>query len=198
MAARSRDAGRRWGRPVLVGRASGFPPSDPVSQNVLETIGALPSQTVAPNGDVYVAWADPGATRQASRIAVARSTDGGQTWTTGPLSVRGQSALPAIAVGADDTIGLLHYLLGPQSRGNVWPAQVALATTRHFGRGWRDQPVAGPFNLLSARSRIRGCCSLGDYVALAAQPRGFIAAYPMAKPVAAHAIDAYVSRTTFP
>lgn len=196
MAARSSDGGRRWGRPIVVGRTSGFPPSDPVSQNLLETIGAIPSQTVAPNGDVYVAWADPGADRQASRIAMARSTDGGRTWTAAPLLVRGQSALPAIAVAGDGTIGLLHYVIAPQSRGNAWPARVALATTRHFGHGWRDQAVAGPFNLLTARSRLRGCCSLGDYIGLAAQPHGFIAAYPMAKPIARHSIDVYVSRAT--
>jgi hypothetical protein len=198
MAARSSDGGRRWGRPVVVGRFSAFPPSDPVTQNMLQTIGAIPSQTVAPNGDVYVAWAVRGASRRASRVVVARSADGGRTWTTDPLAVRGQSALPAIAVAAGGTIGLLHYVIAPRSRGGVWPARVALATTRRFGHGWRDQPVAGPFNLLTARTRLRGCCALGDYVGMAAQRRGFIAAYPMAKPVAAHAIDVYVSRATVP
>ena len=78
------------------------------------------------------------------------------------------------------------------------PARVALATTRRFGQGWHDQAVADPFNLLTALSRVRGCCSLGDYVGMAARPRGFIAAYPMARPVAAHAIDVYVSRATVP
>lgn len=98
MVARSRNGGRRWGPPVVIGRTSGFPPSDTVSQNLLATIGGLPSQTVTPNGDVYVAWSEPGPNRRRSRVAVARSKDGGRTWKTHALHVHGQSALPAIAV----------------------------------------------------------------------------------------------------
>src|SRR5436190_15855299 len=79
LAARS-VGGRRWRRPVVIGRTSGFPPSDPVSQNIVETIGAFPSQTVAPNGDLYVAWAAPGRTRRRSRVVVARSTTDGRSW----------------------------------------------------------------------------------------------------------------------
>ena len=40
MAARSVDGGRHWRRPVVIGRASGFPPSDPLSQNIVDTEAA--------------------------------------------------------------------------------------------------------------------------------------------------------------
>lgn len=108
MVARSRNGGRRWGPPVVIGRTSGFPPSDTVSQNLLATIGGLPSQTVTPNGDVYVAWSEPGPNRRRSRVAVARSKDGGahledpclaRPWPVGAAGDRGDGC---------GTVGLLH------------------------------------------------------------------------------------------
>jgi hypothetical protein len=162
----------------------------------LETIDALPSQTVAPNGDVYVSWVQPGPSNEASRIAVARSSDGGRHWSTQSLEIQGQAALPAIAVAGDGTIGVLHYVIAPSSSGGDWPARVALATSRDRGRHWSHRPVAGPFNLLTAGSNVRGCCLLGDYVGLGRRPQGFAAAFPMAKPIAQNAIDVFFTRIT--
>jgi hypothetical protein len=38
---RSVDGGRRWGKQIAIGRSSGKPVNDPVTQNILETIGTL-------------------------------------------------------------------------------------------------------------------------------------------------------------
>lgn len=197
MAIRSVDRGRTWGKPIAIGRSSGEPVNDPVTQNILETIGTLPSQTVAPNGEVYVAWTQPGASNRSSRIAVARSSDGRRRWHTTTVQVRGQAALPAIAVAGDGTVGLLHYVIAAASRAGYWAARVALATSRDGARHWsRSHPVAGPFNLLTAGSVARGCCSLNDYVGMARLPHGLVAAFPMARPLARHAIDVYFTRIT--
>jgi hypothetical protein len=196
LAARSVGRGARWRRPVVIGRTSGFPPSDPVSQNIVETIGAIPSQTVAPDGDLYVAWAAPGPTRRRSRVVVARSTTGGRSWRSSAVRVRGQSLFPAIAVSGDGTVGVLHYVLAAASHGGVWPARIKLDTTRRFGGRWHTHRVAGPFNMLTAVDRVRGCCAIGDYVNMAPLPHGLIAAYPMAKPLSRHQTDVYVSRIT--
>src|SRR3954447_10856163 len=98
VAIRSVDGGRTWGKPVTIRRSSGRGVTDPATQNILNTFDTYPSQTVAPNGDVYVSWLQPGATNASSRITVARSTDGGRHWGTRKLAVRGQAALPAIEV----------------------------------------------------------------------------------------------------
>jgi hypothetical protein len=71
---------------------------------------------------------------------------------------------------------------------------VALATSRDRARHWSRQSVAGPFNLLTAASVARGCCSLNDYVGMAGLPHGLVAAFPIAKPLAQHAIDVYFTR----
>jgi hypothetical protein len=196
VAIRSNDGGRTWSKPIVIGRASGQPVNDPVSQNGLATVDTLPSQTVAPNGDVYVSWLDRGASNASSRIAVARSRDGGRHWIRRSFGVRGQAAMPSIAVAGDGTVGVLYYVIAPSSRAGNWPARVALQTSRDRARHWTRHRVGGPFNLLMAGSVARGCCSLNEYVGMARLPHGLVAAFPMAKPLARHAIDVYFTRIT--
>jgi hypothetical protein len=140
-----------------------------------------------------VAWAAPDVPRRRSRVVVARSKTAGRTWRSAPVRVRGQSLFPAVAVSGDGTVGVLHYVVAAESRGGVWPARIAVDTTRRFGH-WRTHRVAGPFNILTAVDRVRGCCALGDYVNMARLPHGLIAAYPMAMPVSRHQANVYVSR----
>jgi hypothetical protein len=195
LAIRSVDGGHTWGKPIVIGRSSGQPVTDPVSQNGLQTIETLPSQTVAPNGDVYVSWLKRGASNASSRIAVARSSDGGRHWVRHSFGVRGQAAMPSIAVAGDGTVGVLYYRIAPSSQAGNWPARVALQTSRDRARHWSRHPVGGPFNLLTADGvNYRGCCFVGDYIGLTRTPHGFAGAFSMAKPVARHAIDVYFTR----
>jgi hypothetical protein len=197
LAIRSNDGGRTWSKPIVIGRASGEPVNDPVSQNALQTVDTLPSQTVAPNGDVYVSWLDRGASNASSRIAVARSPDGGRHWIRHSFRVRGQAAMPSIAVAGGGTVGVLYYVIAPSSRAGNWPARVALETSSDRARHWTRHPVGGPFNLLTADGvHYRGCCFVGDYIGLARMPHGFAGAFSIAKPVARDAIDVYFVRAT--
>jgi hypothetical protein len=196
IAIRSVNGGRTWGNPIIIGRSPGRFVNDPVTHNALEAPPALPSQTVAPNGDVYVSWTQLGSSNASSRIAVARSADGGRHWRTRTVAVNGQEALPSIAVAGDGTIGLLYYVVAPSSRAGKWPARVALATSRDRGRRWARHPVAGPFNLLATNNNERGCCLLGDYIGISRMPRGLAAAFSMAKPLAQNQIDVYFTRIT--
>ncbi len=196
LAIRSDDGGRTWGKPIRIGSSSGRGVTDPATQNILNTYDTYPSQTVAPNGDVYVSWLQPGATNASSRIAVARSTDRGRHWRTRHVAVHGQAALPTIEVAGDGTVGVLYYNIDPASSGGDWPARVALATSSDHGHHWRRVAVAGPFNLLTTGSKARACCFLGDFEGIARLPRGLAAAFPMGKPIAKHKVDAYFIRAT--
>jgi hypothetical protein len=193
LAIRSTDGGRTWGKPILIGRSSGRALADPVTQNELAGGYFFPSQTVAPNGDVYVTWSQLGASNASSRIAVARSIDGGRHWSRHALAVRGQGALPTIAVAGDGTVGVLYYVIAAASRGGYWAARVAVATSSDRGRHWSRHRVAGPFNLLTAG---RNCCALGDYEGMARLPHGLAAAFSMAKPIARNTVDVYFTRIT--
>jgi hypothetical protein len=196
LALRSVDGGRTWSEPITIGESSGRQFYDPVTLTPLNTFDTFPSQTVAPNGDVYVSWAKPGDTTASSRIAVARSTDGGRHWRTRHLAIDGQGALPTVEVAGDGTVAVLYYELAPESSDGYWAARAWVATSRDHGRHWRRDPVAGEFNLLTAGSNARPCCFLGDYLGTGRLPHGIVAAFSMSKPKAKHKVDAYFTRIT--
>jgi hypothetical protein len=56
--------------------------------------------------------------------------------------------------------------------------------------------LAGPFNLLTAGSKARACCFLGDYQGIARLPHGLAAAFSMGRPIAKNRDDVYFSLIT--
>ena len=197
IAVRSTNRGRTWSEPIPIGRSSGSGVIDPATKNILNTFDTYPSQTVAPNGDVYVSWLQPGKTPQSpSRIAVARSTDSGLDWRTSHIGIDGQGALPTIEVAGDGTVGVVYYVAAPESIGGNWPTKVMVATSRDHGRHWSRRQIAGPFNLLTTGSKARACCFVGDFEGIDRLPHGIAAAYSMGKPQAKHKVDVYFSRIT--
>jgi hypothetical protein len=194
LALRSVDGGRRWAKPITIGRTSGRHVFDPVTEMGLNIYDTFPSQTVAPNSDVYVSWSQPGAT--SSWIVVARSRNGGSTWSRRYLGVRGQAALPTIDVAGDGTVGVVYYEIASASRNGFWPARVILGISRDHGRSWSRRRIAGPFNLLTTGSKARPCCFLGDHEGMARLQNGMVATIPMGKPQARHKVDVFFSRIT--
>ena len=65
-----------------------------------------------------------------------------------------------------------------EARTDVW-----LASSADHGDTWRAAHVAGPFDMHTARLSNRGDF-VGDYEGLASLPRGFAAAFVMARPLA--------------
>ena len=193
LAIRSVDGGQTWTEPVTIGRTPGRQVTDPSSGAVLNIFDVFPSQTVAPNGDLYVSWAIPGP--ESSRVVVARSTNGGRNWRKRSFRVPAQAALATVEVSGDgDTLGVLYYAIAPSSTNGYWRTRAELATSRDRGRRWRHDPLGGPFNLLTAGNNARPCCFLGDYLGSAPLPEGFAFAFSMAEPQARHVVDAYFTR----
>jgi hypothetical protein len=195
-AVRSVNGGAAWSGPITIGSSNGRAVSDPVTQTRLNIYDTYPSQTVAPNGDVYVSWLKPGATNASSQVAVARSTDGGRHWRERDINVNGQAALPTVEVAGDGTVGVLYYIIAPSSSSGDWPGRVVVSTSRDRGRHWRRHAVAGPFNVLTAGNKARPCCFLGDYLGADSLPNGIAFAFSMGKPVARNNVDAYFTRVT--
>ena len=198
LAIRSTNGGKTWGKPITIGWSSGRgvtnDPTHPT--HGLNTFDTYPSQTVAPNGDVYVSWLQPGSTNQASRIAVARSTDSGRTWATRHIKVQGQGAMPTIEVAGDGTVGVVYYIIAPKSTNGDWPARVVVSTSTNHGRDWKRTKLAGPCNLLTTGSNARACCFLGDFEGIDRLPHGMVAGYSMGRPKAVNRVDDYFSRIT--
>jgi len=182
-AARSADEGRTWQPPVLID-------SRPIRPEITDETGAhlpdsaFPSTAVAPDGSVYVAIEDNTSARSGT-IDLARSRDGGRTWTSAPLpGVSAFAFQPSIAVDSHGTIGVTWYDLRNDRPGDAaLSADVWFAQSADRGASWRQAHVAGPTNLRTAPLPAHNY--VGEYQGLAALPgRGFAAIFTLAAPQA--------------
>jgi hypothetical protein len=183
-AVRSLDEGRTWLPPVLAGTKP-LPPDvvDPETGIPLPQPG-FPSAAVGPDGSVYVAFEDNRALN-AGAIGVARSRDGGRTWSNAPLpGITAFAFEPAIAVDAHGTVGVTWYdLRNDRPNDGELTADVWFAHSQDRGRSWRQTHVAGPTDLRTAPLPAHNY--VGEYQGLAALPgRGFAALFTMAAPQA--------------
>jgi hypothetical protein len=184
-AARSPDEGRTWLPAVEIG-AKPIPQGlvDPEIGDPLPQPG-FPSAAVAPDGTVYVAFEDS-TSPTSGAIGVARSRDGGRSWTNASLpGVRGFAFEPAIAVDAHGTVGIIWYDLRNDRPGDAaLTADLWFAHSGDRGSSWRQAHVAGPTDLRTAPLPAHNF--VGEYQGLAGLPRGhgFAAAFTLAAPQA--------------
>jgi hypothetical protein len=187
LAARSSDQGLTWTSPVAVASEPLEEFADPeTGQELSNQDLVIHSAAVAPDGTVYIAW-DHDSSPTSGAIEIARSKDGGLTW-SGPGSLPGVTAFafdPAIAVEKHGTVGLIWY-----DHRNDRPGDGPLTTDVWFahsddgGNSWRQTHVAGPFDLRTVPSPT-GFWRLGEYQGLAALGgRGFAAVFTQAAPQA--------------
>ena len=116
---RSTDEGDTWSKPILVDRLGTIFVTDPESGDDVRTGDIIPDIAVAPNGDLYVVWQDARPNGgQADGIALAKSTDGGLTWsqrvkvnkTPTNIPIGNQQAFtPSVDVAADGTVAVTYY-----------------------------------------------------------------------------------------
>lgn len=190
LASRSRDRGRTWSRPIEVATTSAELPRDPRRSGArAAAIRAIvrPSAAVAPDGAVFVAWQDV-EYPSASSIMIARSDDGGTSWSRPHAASRGraESFQPALAVDERGTVGITYYSMRPGTRNGRLETDVWLLRSRDGGRRFGKSHVAGPFDYGRAQLStdvVRGRF-LGDYFGLAALRRGFVGAFAQARPAA--------------
>ena len=183
-ATRSVDDGRTWQPAVLAGSQPLPSFIDPETGDEYPQPG-FPSAAVAPDGTVYIAT-ERDTSVTSGGIGIARSRDGGQTWTS--MAVSGVTAfafLPSIAVDAHGRVGVTWYDLRNDRPGDTaLTADAWFASSRDRGASWRQKHVAGPFNIRGLPSSGNGH-QLGEYEGLAAiRGRGFAAIFTAPPPLA--------------
>jgi hypothetical protein len=180
-AARSLDEGQTWLPPVELG------PRLPLTEFLHPEFGHLPqphfpSAAVAPDGTAYVAFENNSSVTSGG-IGVARSRDGGLTWSSSTLRLSAYAFEPAIAVNKHGTVGLMWYDLRNDRPGDAaLTADVWFAHSHNRGRSWRQTHVAGPTDLRTAPLPAHNY--VGEYQGLAGLRRGFASDFTLASPQA--------------
>ena len=183
LAARSSDGGKTWGEAVEIGSMPIAPLADPETGEPLPQPGFL-SAAGGRDGKVYVTW-ERQESPTSGAIDVARSGDGGRSWTVSSLpSVKAFAFEPSIAVDGRGTVGITWYdLRNDKSGDGKLSADVWFASSRDGARHWRERHVAGPTDLNSASLVPNN--RFGEYQGLAGLPgAGFAAVYTLASPQA--------------
>jgi Neuraminidase (sialidase) len=186
---RSTDHGMTWShpKPIVVGADEDIGVVDPFTGAFLRTGSGLPDIAVdRSSGAVYVVWEDGRFSNlQREGIALAKSTDGGLTWST-PQQVNQvpstQAFTPSVQVASDGTVAVTYYDL----RNATTPSTTNLPTddwivrSHDGGATWSESHIAGPFNELAAPNA--GGFFLGDYEGMGAIGTSFLPFFVQAVP----------------
>src|SRR6266508_647219 len=194
----SSDAGRTWSRPATIGthRSAWLTLRDPATDKGIRP--SVPSLAVDPrSGRLYAVWADNrfGAPSHVDHVVLSSSNPGGRRWSA-PRRLDPASAalglIPSVAVGADGSVAVTYFTVAPKaSRVTYWAAR-----SHDAGRTFTRSEVGQEFSLADApfltgipAILVPGGLFLGDYMGLAATPKGFATAFVTANPTRDNASD---------
>jgi hypothetical protein len=179
---RSRDGGRTWSAPrlVLTVLTAGYRPLGLWPTTFVRTAVELADYAVDPtSGTLYATWQDSRFSHgQMDEVALARSTDGGRTWSapTRVNKVRRPSLIPAIEVSTSGAVGVTYYS-ATVTRHVIVRFDFAVSTNR--GASFATRIIAGPSDLRRAPQVLaangRKGAFVGDYMGLAASGKSSFA-----------------------
>jgi hypothetical protein len=174
---RSINNGTNWSAPTTISDLQAVGTSNPANKAPVRDGSDLVSVSAdAATGTVYVAWQDSRFSMgNHDGIALVRSTDGGQTWST-PVQVNAAPAVqaftPTVNVRADGVVAVTYFDL----RNNTAPSDTHLyadcwmVTSTDGGMTFSEQHLSGSFDLGNAPDSEG--LFLGDYQALVSTGSG--------------------------
>ncbi len=180
---RSVDGGLTWSKPSTLATSSVAGVSDPQTAAMVRAGDSFTDIAADPRpgtNTIYAVWGDSRFARDAAQqIALAKSTDGGRTWSE-PLPVstdqRTQAFVPSVAVNNRGEVAVTYYSFSvKKSESRALMTQYWITLSPNGGQGWStpQQLTPHPFNLRTAP--YNGGFFLGEYQGLAAAAHSFVA-----------------------
>ncbi len=173
---RSTDQGVSWSVPVVIAAQQSVGTRDATTGTPIRDGSIIGSIAAGPGAVLWAAWQDArfsGGVRDA--IAVARSDDGGLSWSASVAVNRDPSApafTPVVAVRSDGLAGVMHYDLRPDTADPATLLAGAWLVSSRDGIAWSEATVWSPFDLAGA-PRVGAGLFLGDYQGLVASGVSF-------------------------
>jgi len=176
----SSDKGVTWSAPTRIAQllavGTVVPSQASITVRAGEVLGSFAANPV--DGTLYAAWQDSRFTGgNHDAIVLARSTDGGSTWSA-PVRVSADATVPAftpaLAVLPSGLIGVTYYDFRQAGTATYRPTDLWLAVSGD-GAAWRETRLAGNFDLLDAPNA--NGLFLGDYQGLSGDGSTFVALY---------------------
>ena len=193
---RSSDHGATWSVRTQVAQLFAVGTVDARTASVVRDGSLVPQITLAPDGTLYVVWQDSRFSNGArDGIALARSGDGGLTWSA-PVQVNGSAAVPAfipnVAVLADGSIGVTYFDFRPESTPTTlltahWLARSANADV------WTESQIGAPFDMLLAPKTEPDAYFIGDYQGLATVGNVFVPLFVQANGTTTNRTDVFIA-----
>jgi hypothetical protein len=193
---RSTDRGATWSARIRVADFHALGARDPVTGRAIRDGSILPQMAVAPDGTLYVVWQDARFTGLRDAIALARSSDGGLTWSA-PIRVNSDPGVaaftPQVHVRADGVVGVTYFDLRSDT-----PSPATLLTDYWLARSsdgvnFTETRVSATFDIATAPV-VGGALFLGDYMGLASVGTTFLPFFVRTTAIPGNATDVFFAR----
>ncbi len=180
---RSVDGGLTWSKPTTLATSFVAGVKDPQAVAMVRAGDSFTDVAVDPRpgtNTIYAVWGDSRFIRaQTQQIALAKSTDGGRTWSE-PVAVSmdkgAQAFVPSVAVNDHGDVAVTYYSFpASKSESRALMTQYWITISPNGGRTWStpQQVTSQPFNLRTAP--YNGGFFVGEYQGLAGAGRFFVA-----------------------